>query len=529
GIVALDISPNEGDEWLLVEGDDSLVFLDGKNLNELFRLSELDLRNLLLLSPGEGCCSAFHPQGLQSDLLLYHDELFTDWYAINLLNGNVGLYTDMDLSETFYCGFSYTSAFDSGLMVRNNSGYWWYESIPDRFPVDLDFTELFGANPIHLTEFEYNTGSETFQFLIAVTPGGSPGTPTPTPGSGTPTATPTPGGEAYDVVIINGGSSEDIWRLDSVDYSVEENIAPTGFSPNQIIEHNGELFVVNSLSHSVTVYDSGTVNMKREMSTGIGKNPFALAFVDSDYFYITQFNDNSVSKINAHSGEITAEIFLPDDFPTDSGETTVPRPSGITVVENTAYIACANLNNSYFSGGPGVIVKINTATDEVIGWLESGGRNCVGVTHDQRWSDRIWITNAGDYSSGSGFDRNGTISLYSVNAGVIIDSIPVGDAPYEIVFGEDRAYFSSAADGLVGRLELGSLNLLQPLALPNAGHGLNYVSGLAIGPDQRLWVLEFNHDKIYTIDTRVDDTLIHDVTVGDGPDDLVILNRRGDY
>lgn len=529
GITAIDIEPGGGDDWLLVEGTDAfdgesqIVCIDVQSFDVVFRLNESDLRSLFGLPPGEGTCSGIHLSDQPVDTLLYYDAAYGDWYSIDLVTGHLGLFSDIQFMQPFYAGFSYTGAADIGLFVRSSDGFWWFEPLPDRIPLDLDLAALFGADPKHVTEFEYSGSSTAFRFVLGVTESTGPGTPTPTPGPGTPTATPTSGTADYDVVVVHGGSSEDLWRIHAGDYSVEPGLAQTGASANQIVLHQDELFVVNSLSPSVTVYDAGTIAFKREMSTGIGKNPFALAFVDSEHFYVTQFNANEVTKMNAYTGTIETGIPLPDNLPSDPGETTFPRPEGIVVVDDMAYIACCNLNDNYVAGGPGIIVRIDIHEDRVTGWFESGGRDCVGVFADPRWPDRIWTTNAGDYTPGSGYDRNGTIGIYTISSGTVTDSIPVADAPFEIVFGDDRAYFSSAVEGRVGRLNLEDLSVLSPVSLPDAGQGLNFVSGLKVGFDGRLWVLEFNHDKLYALDTHREDALVHDITVGDGPDDLIII------
>jgi len=531
GVTALDAVPGNGDDWLLVEGAGAdtalseIVCIDARTFTELFRVSETDFRGIFGLPAGDGICSGIHLESDMLDTLLYYDAVYGDWYFLDVTTAETGIFSALNLPEPFYAGFSYTETADMGLLARNKQGFWWFEAFPMRNPVDLDMTALFGSAPVHVSEFEMAFQSNIFRWVIGVTDETAPGTatPTPTPGPGTPTATPTPPPAEYDVVVVHGGTSENLWRIHAGDYSVDPAVVNTGAAANHIVAHQGELFVVNSLSHSVTVYDADTLAFKREMSTGIGKNPFAMAFVDNDHFYVTQFNANEVTRINAYTGEITGQIEMPADLPADPGETTVARPGGLVVAGDTAYVACSNLNDAYLAGGPGVIVRIDIRQDRVTGWTESGGRNCLGVFADAGWQDRIWITNAGDYTPGSGFDGNGTISIYTISTGTVSDSIPVSDAPFEITFTDTRAYFSSAAEGRVGRLNLSDLSVMPPVTLPGAGQGINYVSGMKIGPDGRLWVLEFNHDMLYTLDTKQNDTVIHEITVGDGPDDLIIV------
>ncbi|MBN1297389.1 hypothetical protein JXA80_11460 [bacterium] len=522
GITSL-AAGNAGDDLMIVEGGGDVVVLDTHTWGILASISEIDLRRVFGLPDGDGTVSSLRLETAASDSLMYRDATYGDWYRLDLINGHAELFTLLPMPHTFYTGFSFTSPWDVGMIVCSAGGAWWYETLPDRQAIDLNLAEMVHITPTHVTEFEIAVSGRFWRFLIAVGAGGSPGTPTPTPGPGTPTATPTPGGTDYSVLVAHGGSSEDIWRIRSSDYGIEPGLALTGAAANQIVLHDGELYVINSLSHSITVYEAGSVAFRREMSTGIGKNPFLMDFVDNDHIYVTQFTANVVTRMNCRTGAIVTDIPMPDEFPADPGDTTWPRPMGIEVVGGIAYVACANLNDTYCAGGPGILVRIDTATNQVIGWTESGGRNAAGVIYDPRWSDWLWITNAGDYVTGSGFSENGTIALYSLTGGTIVDSIPVFDAPYEIAFGATTAYFSSAAEGRIGRLSLDGLSLLTSIALPTAGHGLNYVSGLAMGPDQRLWILEFNHDRLITLDTRTGDALVNDSTIGDGPDALVIV------
>ena len=526
GVTAVNAIAGGGDEWLIIEGDNMIQFLDSVALTPLFRLPESNLRDLFQLPDGDGWISALTPPGRSIDTLLYYDAVTSGWFAIDLETGSAGGFPDLTLTEEFYSGFGFTETPDIGMIVRNSEQNWWYETLPERQIVELDLAGLLGSAPKHFSEFRYDTESTVFHFIVAVTEGSNPGTPTstPTPGPGTPTVTPTPGTSSYDVVIAMG-LGETLWKIDGTDYSAQSNLAYTGQSPNQIIAHNGELFVVNSLSHSVTVYDPASLSLKRELSVGIGTNPFTMAFVDSDSFYITLFNSNTIKRVNAWTGEILAEIALPSDLPADPGKTTYPRPVGIGLSGNTAWVACANLDTSYLAGGPGVIVMVDTTTNQVSGWFESGGRNCVNVSINPQNTSWLWAVNAGDYSSGQGFLRNGTLAVFDIDTHETVQVIPVPDAPMELVFGPQRGYYASAADGRVGRVDPLGLSVLSSVDLPTAGQNLNFVSGLAIGSDNKLWVLEFNHDKSYVLDMNADDALIRTITVGSGPDALIIVER----
>ncbi len=525
GVTAINAIPgHSGDTWLIIDGENRFEFLDAETLQPLFSIPETALRELFGLPEGSGRVSAIRLDASSADTLLYFDNATGDCYGIDLATGIFGVYTDLDFTAPFYRGFSFTAPHDIGLIVQDYSGHWWYETLPERDRISLDLESLFSIRPIHFTEFSFDAFGMMIPFVIAVSDGSAPGTPTPTPQPGTPTPTPTPGeSPEYDVVIAMG-LGETLWRVDAGSYATEPNAALTGQAPSRVVLHNNELFVINSLSHSITVYNPVSLSLKRELSTGIGASPFDMAFVDDTTFYVTQFNANKVTRMDAFSGQILAEIPMPE-LPSDPGKTTAPRPTGITVIGNQALVACANLDTSFFPGGPGFTVVVDTHSNQIIEYFESNGRNTARVVRSNHYPDYVWIVNAGDYSSGQGFHMNGTVSVFTWPGLNPVETIQTGDAPMDMVIGPHRAWFASAADEHIGRINPATFSALPSVTLPNAGHSMNMVSGLALGPDERLWALSFNTDKAFVLDTAQDDTIVRDISVGWGPDALVIVER----
>jgi streptogramin lyase len=525
GVTAITAIPgHSADTWLIVAGENKFEFLDAGTLQPLFSIPETALRELFGLPEGSGRISALKLETSPVDTFLYFDNATGDCYGIDLGTGVFGLYTDLDFTAPFYRGFSYTAPHDIGLILQDDSGHWWYETLPERDRISLDMESLFGIHPTHFTEFSFDAFGMMIPFVIAVSDGSAPGTPTPTPQPGTPTPTPTPGESPEYNVVIAMGLGETLWRVDADNYATEPDAALTGQAPSRVVLHNNELFVINSLSHSITVYDPVSLSLKRELSTGIGTSPFDMAFADDTSFYVTQFNANRVIRLNAFTGQTLAEIPMPE-LPSDPGKTTAPRPSGITVIGNHALVACANLDTSFFPGGPGYTVVIDIQSDHVVDYFESNGRNTARIVHSNSNPDHIWIVNAGDYSSGQGFHLNGTVSVFTWPGLNPVHTIQTNDAPMDLVFGPQRAWFASAADEHIGRIDTATFSVLPPVTLPNAGHGMNMVSGLALGPDERLWALSFNTDKAFVLNTAQDDTIIRDISVGWGPDALAIVER----
>jgi len=517
-ITALNTGNGEGDELLIICGTDQVAVVETHRFQLLAVLENNDFRRLFGLGSGYGIISALTRPGRIADELLYFDAEYAEYYVLDFSDFAFHPYTGPGLPEGFVTGFSYTSIWDDGVLNRNGEQVWYYESLHGSDPVALDLNPLFGSNPVSLTEMELGAGSGTVRFLAAVLPGN---TPDPTP---TPTSSPS---IQFDAVVAM--TDEVLWTIEGGSYQVEDNVADTGSAPNQIIVRGSELFIVNSLSHSISVYDSITFQLKREFSVGPPRNPMFMTFLDDTRAYVSNFQANSVSVINPVSGQTITEINLPSsqELPHDAGKITWARPGELVIVGNTCYVACANLDDLFTAGGPGLICTIDTSTNTLNGWFESNGRNTVCVMHNNRWQDWLWVLNAGDYTQGSGFDGNGSAAIWNIQQEAFTDIIPVNDAPFEMTFGPDSAYLASAMDGLIQRIDLGSLSLKSPVSLPSAGQGLNFVSGLALGPDNLLWALEFNHDMLYLLDPILDDTLVREIEMGYGPDALAFVIREG--
>ncbi len=523
-VTAVNTLSGDGDEWLIIAGESEMIILDALTFNPLLKIDNWKFRNLFGLPDGSGMLSVLASPGRSVDELLYRDSQTGQYYSADFSDYSIEPFTGMQLPDGFVTGFSWASIEDIGLLNRISDGSWQYVSFPDETTIPMDLTALFGSQPMSLTEYEIATGAETVRFLVAVV-AGEPPTPTPTSNPGSPTPTPVDGNVT---AVIANGLGEDIWAIDGRDYSVNPHVAWTGQAPNQIVVHDDRFYIVNSLSNSIGVYAIESLQRIQEISVGTGRNPFSMAFLDANQCYVSNFLTNTLSLIRVDSGEVIDELELPgsDELPHDPGTATWARPTDMVIVGDTCYVACANLDDTFVAGGSGIICRINCPTHQMRDWITVPGRNTVGIEWDSRYPDWLWIASAGDYAVGQGFIGNGNICIVSIPSGELIDCIEMADAPLEMVFGADRLYTASAMDGSVGRIDLASLTRMTPLAMPGSGQGLNFISGLAIDPAGKLWVLEFNQDMLYLIDTRNGDDRIRNIEMGDGPDAIGFILRR---
>jgi DNA-binding beta-propeller fold protein YncE len=344
-----------------------------------------------------------------------------------------------------------------------------------------------------------------------------------------------PGNDSWSFpyyLVIGGGLSETLSVLaveDDQQFSLINDVASTGISINQTLYRDGFFYAVNSLSHSVWIYEPYTLGLQKEVSLGIGNNPMAMTFVDDRQVFVSNFLTNAVTRYDLQTGELLATIALPQNptLPQDSAtEQTFARPSGIAYYDNRVYCALGNMIEQYIAGGPGMLAVIDTETNRLLQTVELSGRNTVALHIDEA-NEMLYTVSAGDYdSSGAGFVGNGKIEQFALSTLQKVDEINIDGSPLEIeVSPEGIAYIGNGREGVVLCLDL---NLMQPcptIDLRGTGDGpqLSYISALALDGNANLYAAEFNRDRLFVIDTSNNNEVVATFDVNDGPETLTFL------
>lgn len=334
-------------------------------------------------------------------------------------------------------------------------------------------------------------------------------------------------------LVIGGGHSETLSLLTikgPKEFSLANDVQVTASSINQTVVHQKELFAVCSLSHSVMIYDVHDLSIRSEVSVGIGNNPMALVFHNNKKAFISNFISNSITYYNLADdvGEALTTISLPsgNDLPRDKGiSETWARPGGMILAAGKLYVALANLDNSYVAGGPGHLAAIDPVENTLEKTIELTGRNTVAVFAEEE-SEIIYAMSAGDYTPDDGYTGNGLVEvIYAVNDQVI-DSIDTGGAPTEMVV-NDRgvAFLGNGKKGEVLSFDTETLEILDPVDIrdPDDSLGLSFASALAVDGNGYLFAAEYNHDRLFVIDTHNNNKIVDTFTVNDGPDTLSFI------
>ena len=221
---------------------------------------------------------------------------------------------------------------------------------------------------------------------------------------------------------------------------------------------NGNMYVANFLSNTISVIDGNTNNVISTIPLGSNASPADVAFdSENGKLYVTNFNAGTVSVIDGNTNQviatltvggnptaiafnpITENIYVADgvnrvdviDPITDNIVASVivgNEPSGIAFDSHDGDMYVTNFLS-------GTVSVIDTRTNTVIATIAMPpGANPSGVAFDSSNSE-IYVTNFYQTGVGAGgVGGGGIVSVIDDNTNTIVDNLLVDSAPEEMVF-----------------------------------------------------------------------------------------------
>jgi DNA-binding beta-propeller fold protein YncE len=304
----------------------------------------------------------------------------------------------------------------------------------------------------------------------------------------------------------------------------------TGSAPNQILEKDGLVFILNSMSNNLQIIDPEKRIVKTELSLGSGKNPYFMAFYGDDKLYVTNLigedgnGDVSVIKKDLSGNyAMVGTIPLPHNPELEpfSSLETYAKPQGIAVSNSKIYVTLTNLAG-WSPGGPGFVVVIDPSTDQIINKIKTSGLNpsCAYVSKFE--PDKIFVLHSGTFSG------DGLVDLIDTSTDTITGTINTGGAPYSMTLNEDGMGFVTDALGPhLFRFNSKTLELLNGsndpiLVVDPLKADFNFLSFIAINKEGYLYTLAFNSDELYILDPSNAQLVEGPYLVGDGPISMIV-------
>lgn len=240
-------------------------------------------------------------------------------------------------------------------------------------------------------------------------------------------------------MYILNGSAETVSKMTMDNITVNQDVLVAGAIPNQIVAHNGLIYVVNSGTDNIQVISPVTDEVVETIALPTGSNPWAIAFTGASKAYVTNYIANTVSVIDLSTGSITKDIPV--------GKS----PEGVVVLDNQAFVT----NTGYAGWGApyvqGTVSVIDILADSVTHTLPvpTNPQN-ITISPD----GNLHVTCTGNYADQ--FGKIAAINLYtgpSWNTPAVVDTFIVGGSPAKtIVTDAGKAYCVAWGDGVNGHL-----------------------------------------------------------------------------
>lgn len=298
--------------------------------------------------------------------------------------------------------------------------------------------------------------------------------------------------ESYKSVSLRGnivafnGLGETLSLIDPSDQNIENDIVLTGISPNHMYHDSEYLYLVNSLSNSITIYDLDSGEVKREVYLGEGKNPWMVTG-NSENLYVTCFLTKELLVISKNSWDILHII--------EVGTT----PQGVYIVGDYLVVTNTNYNSPKDSYGIGSITIINKrnytdkATLELL-YDEARGINPQSLFYIPG-SNALYVVCSGDYR----VDNDGKIFILNGTTFNINGVINIGGSPSFSQGGikENRVYLGGI--GSIRSFDLITNEIYDPLNISSS----DFIPSVIV-VDNYIYASMFNRDEVYIFESSLD-------------------------
>jgi DNA-binding beta-propeller fold protein YncE len=331
----------------------------------------------------------------------------------------------------------------------------------------------------------------------------------------------------YRAIVVNS-LSEDISLIHD-DYTVTKSAVNVGAAPNQVIIRGKEAMVISSRSNSIQVIDIKTWTVVREYSVGDGCNPYLGALTQDGLLVITCNQSDELILLDPDA-DMTASAVLKrmdlptgaDLFPFDSGDLGHARPQGVAVVGHMAYVGLTNLGDDWSTKGPGVVAVVDVAAWTADKLIELPKTNPSVIFRPFSGGNRLYIPCSG------AFDGTGVVLVLDTATDEIICTAETGGAPGRMWVDENGiAWVGDQLDGQLLKFDTGTCQVLDPVMLCPADFPNQVYDFIAdVGTDGRgnVYACCFATDAVH-IFPGDEPTAKRIVEVGDGPQAILVIQK----
>ena len=292
---------------------------------------------------------------------------------------------------------------------------------------------------------------------------------------------------ASSVLYVLNGLGNSISIVDLTKDIVYNNVATVGMWPNQILYNSARLYVVNSGSNNVQVFDDSTYTLKGTIALGANNNPMFIAILNTEKAYVTCWLSNCVKVVNPTSFAVLKTI------PTGVGTTGIAIANGKVYVSNTAYDA-----GTY---GQGTVSVISTTADTVLKTINvpKNPQGCAVAPNG-----KLHVICTGDYVT-----EVGKLAIIDPATDVLVQTVTVGSSPGSVAITSSGTGYLGTYGGGVIRYNASTYAVLDTVLTGKDSPGIAFdLSGY-------VYIAASSSDKVFKLDAN--NAVKREYAVGVGP------------
>lgn len=319
-----------------------------------------------------------------------------------------------------------------------------------------------------------------------------------------------PGSVIY--VANYGGGAGNISTISHIDDVVSNGVAGVGDTPNHMFIRDDMLYVLNSGSNNMNIFeiaDDNVLTLVDTLDLGVEQNnsPQFADVTENGKMFVSNFENNTVTIYDLNTDQVLA--YVPVGV----------APGFVKVVGEKVYVCNSAFDSNNFSYGQGTVSVINTTSNLV--------ETTINVATNPQFMDvdplgRLHVVCTGNYN-----DIMGQIVVVDTAADTIKQYIAIGGKPQHLTIKDDGMGYLTASGGFndgdpgyvfkyntsSGQIIYGPNN---PIEVPNGA------TRTLLGPSNEIFVSCYGADQVVKIDG---DIVTQTYNVGDGPTSMAVVVR----
>ncbi len=287
-------------------------------------------------------------------------------------------------------------------------------------------------------------------------------------------------------------------QVDLETNAVTNDVAVLGQWPNQVTFHDGKVYVVNSGTNNIMIFDpDNNFTAETPIALGDGNNPMNMVFYDETTAYVSCSVSGKVLKVNLTTKAVDMEI------------TAGTGTTGITIADGKIYATNSGFNPDY-TYSQGTVTVINGATGAVVTTVDVSTNPQAAATDPD---GLVHVVSTGDWWS-----VFGVVSVIDPATDTVVETISTAGTPGSIAISEsdEMAYLGVWGMGLLS-YNWATYTMVNDTSDYFWGAG---GSGVTVDTEGNVFLSIWDDDQVLKL--GADESVLQTYDVGDSPSSLAL-------